>query len=203
MKVGLEMKDVNTITRGGKGCTLINLSFFETDSTYRRFNEIFKMLLEPSLDSVFRNKASGDLKSIFAFIVDNGPGEAPSSSMVKMLLVRLQKYLALDMVAQLSFAEYHSKMNPVERVHATENECLSRHGPFCSKSIHHEFQVGDQRHKENIEAMAAEVMSCIQQGKYSGHQISCFRGVSDEKYVFDDEVTLRKFFLLSEESKKE
>ena len=137
----------------------------------------FKLLLEPSLDSIFRNKESGHLKSIFAFIVDNGPGEAPSSPMVKMLLVRLLKYLDLDIVAQLSFAEYHRKMNFVESVHATENECLSRHGPFCSKSIHREFRVGDEKHKENIEAMAAEVIACIQQGKYSEHPISCFRGI--------------------------
>ena len=203
VKVGTENKDLATITRGGKGCTLINLSFFEVDSTFRRFNEVFKLLLEPVLDHIFRNKESGCLKSKFAFVVDNGPGEAPSSPTVKMLLVRLLKYLDLDMVAQISFAEYHSKMNFVERVHATENECLSRHGPFSSRAIHKEFNVGDEKHRINMEAMAEEVISCIQQGQFSGKKISCFRGVLDEQCIFDDEEKLKRFFLLSEEAKKE
>ena len=69
------------------------------------------------------------------FIVDNGPSEAPASFLVQMLLVRLLKFLDLDKVTQRSFAEYLSKRNPVERVHAAENSALSSHGPFSSKMV--------------------------------------------------------------------
>ena len=200
--VGSEKKLETIITRGGKGCTLINLSYFESDSTYRRFNELFKLMTFPSLDHIFRSSITHQLKTKIAFIVDNGPGEAPSSPLVRMLLARLLKYIDLDVAAQLSFAEYHSKMNFVERVHATENDCLSRHGPFDSKSIHSTFEVGDVRHFENMEAMANEVINCIQQGKYSGEQISCYRGSRDEDYIFDDEEKLRRFLLLSEDEKQ-
>ena len=44
----------------------------------------------------------------------------PRSPAVRMLMVRLQKYLGVAKVIIVSFAEYHSKRNPVERVHAAE-----------------------------------------------------------------------------------
>lgn len=157
----------------------------------------------PGLDSKFRSTFTDRLKPNFSFIVDNGPGEAPSSWLVRMLLVRLLNYFNLDSVAQLSFAEYNSKMNFVERVHTKENLCLYAHGPFDTKTVHQNFKVGDEKHKANMEAMATEVVNCISQGKYSDHPISTFRGIKDEEYVFDDEEKLRQFLLLSEEGKAE
>ena len=82
----------------------------------------------PLLDKFFRNPETGRLKEIMGFIVDNAPSEAPASFLVQMLLVRLLKFLDLDKVTQRSFAEYLSKRNPVERVHAAENAALSSHG---------------------------------------------------------------------------
>ncbi|XP_066915452.1 uncharacterized protein [Clytia hemisphaerica] len=201
--VGSEKRNQTTITRGGKACTFINISYFESDNTFRRFNEIFKLMENPGLDSKFRSTFTDRLKPNFSFIVDNGPGEAPSSWLVRMLLVRLLNYFNLDSVAQLSFAEYNSKMNFVERVHTKENLCLYAHGPFDTKTVHQNFKVGDEKHKANMEAMATEVVNCISQGKYSDHPISTFRGIKDEEYVFDDEEKLRQFLLLSEEGKAE
>ena len=57
--------------------------------------------------------------------MDNGPSEQPSSPLVQMLLVRLLKFLKLKKIVQVSFAEYHSKRNFVERVHSIENFALS------------------------------------------------------------------------------
>lgn len=133
--IGQEKKETATITRGGKGLTLLNPSYFEADTTYRRFNEIFLILKDPALEHIFQKGTAAARRLIpkLGFLVDNGPGEAPSSPLVQILLVRLLKYLDLDVVAQLSYAEYHSKLNPVERVHAVENECIGRHGPFNSR----------------------------------------------------------------------
>ncbi|XP_066920718.1 uncharacterized protein [Clytia hemisphaerica] len=137
-----------------------------------------------------------------AFIVDNGPGEAPSSPLVKMLLARLLNYLNLDVISQMSFAEYNSKLNYVERVHAVENDCISRHGPFSSKLKHAECEIGDIKHRENMEEMCKQVIDCIGQGGYSGHPLTCVRGVRDEEFVFNDEERLRQFLMLSEEGKE-
>ena len=83
-------------------------------------NELLLLLNRPELDSYFRDNCTGKLKKEFIFIVDNGPAEQPSSAMVLMCLVRLLKLLKLDKITQISFAEYYSKMNFVERVHAEE-----------------------------------------------------------------------------------
>ena len=50
--------------------------------------------------------------------------EQPSSPMVQMCLPRLLHFLNLEKVTQVSFAEYHSKRNFVERVHAEENSVI-------------------------------------------------------------------------------
>ena len=69
---------------------------------------------KPNLDYVFHNPKTGLLKSVFIFIVDNGPAEQPSSPLVQMLLIQLPWLSDLDKVTQVSFAEYHSKPNFVE-----------------------------------------------------------------------------------------
>ena len=74
-------------------------------------------MIQPSLDLYFRNPETGRLKENFSFIVDNGQSEQPSSNLVQMTLVRLCDFLNLDKVVQVSFAEYQSKRNFVERVH--------------------------------------------------------------------------------------
>jgi hypothetical protein len=114
--------------------SLLYLSFYEPDTTFKCLNEFLYLLTLPSLDVLFRNPNTGKLKDEIIFVVDNGPSEQPSSPMVQMLLVRLLKFLGLKKILQVSFAEYHSKRNFVERVHASENFALSRHGPFLGLS---------------------------------------------------------------------
>ena len=130
--------------------------------------------------------------------------EEPSSPLVRMLLVRLQKLLNLDQVVQVSFAEYHSKRNFVERVHATEDKLLARHGPFSSHGLHKDtnIQPGSKHHMENMERMADDVMICLSQGRFNGKQLEVFRGVKNEWFIFDDEKELKSFLSRTEEAKE-
>ena len=198
-------KTVVNVTRSGKAVTLINLSLTEPETVFRVFNEIMYLMTIPSLHRFFRNPETGRLKEIMGFIVDNGPSEAPASFLVQMLLVRLLKFLDLDKVTQRSFAEYLSKRNPVERVHAAENNALSSHGPFSSKMIiHKNASPGSKQHKENMKSMAREVIQCIGKEMYNKETIKCFRGIgSEEKFIFTDEEGLKLFGLLSDERKEE
>ncbi|KAJ7386014.1 hypothetical protein OS493_012347 [Desmophyllum pertusum] len=145
---------VINVTRTGKAVTLINLSFTEPETVFYMFNELFLLMCIPSLDKFFRNQKTWKLKEIMGFIVDNGPSEAASNFLVKMLLVRLLKFLDLDKTTQRSFAEYLSKQNFVERVRTVENKALSDHRPFSLKLVHETTSPGSKEHNENMERMA-------------------------------------------------
>ncbi|CAC5424978.1 unnamed protein product [Mytilus coruscus] len=69
--------------------TLVSISFYEPETVFRCFNKLFHLLSIPALDSFYRNSVTGQLKKKWIFVVDNGPSEAPASSVVRMLLVRL------------------------------------------------------------------------------------------------------------------
>ena len=191
------------LTRTGQGVTLINLSFFEPANTFRCMNEILYLLTLPALVELFTDKVTGNLKKEFTFIVDNGPAETPSSVLVQLCLVRLLKLLKLNKVSQLSFSEYHSKRNHVERVHAEENRELSKHGAFCSKAVHEHASVGSGEHKQNMEHMAEEVRKCISQGSFGSNRLMCFRGVKSEDHVFTDMEQAQSFLALSEQAKSQ
>ena len=135
---------VVNVTRSGKAVTLVNLALTEPETVFRVFNEIMYLMTIPSLDKFFRNPETGRLKEVMGFIVDNGPSEAPARFLVQMLLVHLLKFLDLDKVTQRLLAEYLSKRNPVERVHAAENSVLSSHGPFSLKMIHENASPGSK-----------------------------------------------------------
>ncbi|CAG2257070.1 unnamed protein product [Mytilus edulis] len=68
---------------------------------------------------------TGQLKKKWLFVVDNGPSEAPASSVVRMHLVRLVNFLAYDSVTQISFEKLNSKDNPAGRPYASENLVLN------------------------------------------------------------------------------
>ena len=113
-----------------------------------------------------------------------------------MLLVRLLKFLNLNKIVQVAFAEYHSKRNFVERAHSAENFVLSRHGPFNSSTIHPASIPGSNEHKANMEAMAQEVKDCI---NTAGKPLQCFKGLPNDDFIFNDEENLKNFLELSEE----
>ena len=77
------------LTRTGQSVTLLNLSFYEPDTTYKCLNEICYLLSLSALDSFFRDQTTHKLKKELIFVVDNGPAEQPSSCLVQMCLVRL------------------------------------------------------------------------------------------------------------------
>ena len=189
------------LTRTGQSVTLLNLSLFEADTTYKCLNELCYLLTLPELDIFFRDQKSGHLKKQFTFVVDNGPAEQPSSSIVQMCLVRLLNFLKLNKITQLSFAEYHSKRNYVERVHAEENRILSKHGPFCSTPIHKNVTVGSKQHLENMESVAEDMRRCIIQGSFGGKPLLYYRGIKTSEFVFDDEKQMQGFLSLNEEGK--
>lgn len=189
------------LTRTGQAITLINISYFEPETVFRVFNEFFYLLSMPPLDAFFRNPKTGKLKEIISFVVDNGPSEAPSNLLVKLLLVRLRKILNIDKVTQISFAEYLSERNYVERVHAVENNLLSAHGPFNSKQVHAVCEAGSEEHKANMEKMAEDVVTCLNKGSFGERPLMCFRGIADQM-LFDDEDVLKTFAALSDYRKK-
>ena len=84
----------------------------------------------------------------------------------------------------------------MERVHAAENEALSRHGAFSSKKIHPHADPHSEEDMENMEAMAGEVMDCLSFARFGGRYSECFRGVKEA--IFDDEDRLKEFLQLSE-----
>ena len=191
------------LTRTGQSITLLNLSFFEPDTTFKCLNEFLYLLTLPALDTFFRDSRTGYLKKQMVFVVDNGPAEQPSSHIVQMTMVRLLNFLKLAKVTQVSFAEYHSKRNFVERVHAEENRVLSKHGPFLSKPLHRNASVGSKEHKDNMEHVAEEVRKTIIQGSFGGRQLLCYRGVTPPDFVFSDEKVVQDFLSLNEEGKEQ
>lgn len=156
------------VTRTGQAITVINLSFYEPETCMRVFNDIFLLMSHIELTEFFRNPATGQLKEVFAFVVDNGPSEAPANLQVQMLLVRLLKFLKLDKATQRSFAEYLSKRNFVDRVHAVENSALSKHGVFDAHKVHKHAELGSPRHKENMEAMSKDVIASLKGTTFGG-----------------------------------
>ena len=190
-----------SVKRSGKAAILLNLSHFEPETVQRAFNEIFLLLVNPVLEQQFRNPVTGKLKENFIFIVDNGPSQAPSHSMVIMRLARIAKVLKLKSVTQKSFAEYHSKRNPVERVHAIENRALSNE-LFTSTGVHKEYQKGD---RENMKFMAGEVKKCLNNVQYGGGApVVTMRGIGEEgSFVFNDESNLLNFLSRNERLKNE
>ena len=152
---------------------------------------------------MFRNPKTGRLKEHFVFVVDNGPSEAPSNPLVKMWLVRLARFLRLKSVTQMSFAEYHSKRNFVERVHATHNQALSNE-VFSSKAVHSNYKIGDERHQANMEHMAHEVQTCLGRTQFGGYSCVALRGIGmGGNFIFNDEQQLVNFLSKSERKKIE
>ena len=194
--------NVELVTRTGQGVTLLYLSFFESDTAFKCMNEIFLLLSQPGLDSFFRDSITGTLRKEFVFVVDNGPQEKPANALVQMCMARLLKFLKLDRITQVSFAEYHSKRNFVERVHAEENRVLSKHGSFSSTIVHSNYSTGSKQHRENMEAMADEVCKCLKTAAFGKKGLQCCRGIPEKDFLFDDLESLSNFLSLSEHNKQ-
>ena len=79
-------------------------------------NEFLYMITLPALNACFKNLETRKFKATLVSITDNRIVK-PRSPLVKIFLVCLQQLLGLKAVVHLSFAEYHRKRNPVERVH--------------------------------------------------------------------------------------
>ena len=107
--------------------------------------------------------------------MDNGHGEDPDSPLTQMCMSRLLYLLSISKISQKSFAEYHSKRNFVERVHAAENLALSQDGPFNSKKIHRNPEIGSDEHLENMDQMASDVKDCISQAQFARRFFAMFQ----------------------------
>ena len=171
------------------------------------FNELFLLLKNNQFTwPSFRNPKTEKLKEHFVFVVDNGPSEASPSPLVRMWLVRLARLLQLKSVTQKSFAEYHSKRNPMERVHAVYDHALSNE-QFSRKGVHDDYGIGDSRHhqNENMQYMAGEVKQCLMHTQCDGDPCVIRRGISsrEESFVFKGEDELVAFLGISERRKCE
>ena len=87
---------------------VLRLSRYENEMVFGSINELLFLMTLPHLDSHFRDPSTGKLKQNFVFVVDNVV-DMPRSLLVGLLLTRLQRYLRIKKVTQVSFAEYHSK----------------------------------------------------------------------------------------------
>ena len=154
--------------RTGKAVTVFRLSHYENETVFRSVNELLFLMTLPHLDSHFRDPNTGKLKQNFVFVVDNSV-DMPRSPLVQMLLVCLRRYLGIKKVTQVSFAEYHSKRNPVERVHASEERELAKHGPFTRVTE----EPNTAEHKQAMEEMAEQVREVFSHAKFGGGSLSC------------------------------
>lgn len=115
-----------------------------------------------------------------------------------MLLVRLRRLLGLKVVIHFSFAEYHSKRNPVERVHAVHTKELEKHGPFQIPNLN----VDSVEHKKKMEEMREDVEDVLRQAKFGGEYTTVTKGVGGENnFVFDDMSNLHAFLSMTEDRK--
>ena len=186
------------LKRTGWAITVLRLSLYENETVVRSINEFLYLMTLPHLDGHFRDPNTGKLKQSFVFVVDNGV-DMLRSPLVQMLLVRLLRYLGLKKICPVSFAEYHSKRNPVERVHAPEEKVLAKHGPFKTPK----YDPHTEEHKGEMEEMAEEVRIVFGQGKFAGNPILCVRVLKGEDYVFDDEEEMHNFLAMNEQQKVE
>lgn len=173
------------------------MSHYEPETIFRSVNEFLYMTTLPALDACFRNPETGQFKEILVTIVDNGI-EKPRSPLVKMLLVRLRQLLGLKVVIHLSFAEYHSKRNPVEQVHAVHTKELEKYRPFQIPNLN----VDSVEHKKKMEEMREDVEVVLRQATFNGKYTTVTKGVGGENnFVFDDMSNLHAFFSMTEDRK--
>ena len=115
-----------------------------------------------------------------------------------MLLVRVRRLLKLEQIIQVSFAEYHSKRNPVERVHAAHTKEQEKHGPFQV----HELHIDSEEHKSKMGEMREEVQGVLQVAKFGGEHTMVMKGSEgEENYMFNDVEYLQKFLRMNEDKK--
>ena len=165
--------------RTGKAVTVLRLSHYESETVFRSINELLFLMTLPHLDACFRDPSTGKLKQNFVFVVDNGV-DMPRSPLVGMHLVRLQRYLGIKKVTQVSFAKYHSKRNPVERVHASEERELAKHGPFARVTQ----EPNTPEHKQAMEGMAEQVHRVFSHAKFGGSSSCACEGKSEENILY-------------------
>lgn len=58
------------VTRTVQAITIVNLSFYESETVIRVFNDIFLLMSHKELEEFFRNPKTGQVKEVFAFVVD-------------------------------------------------------------------------------------------------------------------------------------
>ena len=187
------------IKRSGKAVTLLNLSHYEPETAIRSVNELLYLMTLPALDRFFRNPNTGKLKEIIVSVVDNGV-DMPRSPMIMMLLTRLRRFFKLETVVRVSYAEYHSKRNPVERVHAVHTVQLEKHGPFYFNS---NLRTDTENHKKELEKLREDIKDELSQANFGGTHTLVINGVGEEEnFVFNDIENLEKFLRLNEDKKQ-
>ena len=108
----------------------------------------------------------------------------PRSLAVRLLIVRLQKYLGVNKVVIASFAEYHGKRNPVERVHAAEEKELQKHRTFHVV----EKEPDSEEHMATMENFASDVGGVLSQASFGGKHIQVIRSIGPkENFILKDE----------------
>ena len=154
------------VTRTGQPLCFVYMAHFEHGTTFNALNKLFRMFHLEQLDYFFRT-VNGCLKPYLTLLVEIGHEEDLDSPLTQMCLIRIMMFRGFRKVSQRAFAEYHSKRNFVERVQAAENDVLSRHGKFDSHQIYKNVKLDSPVHKENMEAMAKDVVNYLSKAKFN------------------------------------
>ena len=77
------------VTGSGRAVTLINLSYFKPSTAFRAMNEILHLMSVPSMEGKFRSSETNKVAKNFLFIVDDGAGGQPASTLLQMPLFRM------------------------------------------------------------------------------------------------------------------
>ena len=106
--------------------------------------------------------------------------------------------MGIERIIQVAFAEYHSKRNPVERVHAEHTEQLEKHGPFHFNT---ELYPDTNEHVDGLNKLRDEIREELNMASFGGMHTLVMNGIGDDKnFVFDDSKNLEEFLRMNEEA---
>lgn len=167
---------------GGKGISLIKMSYFEKEGAFRHLNELLYI--------IFKHKEHLKKKRELASQILITGDERPRNKLTRFLMVLLRRLLNLDKIKVLSFAERDSKLHSVEH-HTCENRALSRAGVIDSHVIN-ESEMDEKglfdlaKFHENMQHAANEAVHRISQTPYANEKFEAYRASNEDDWVFSN-----------------
>jgi hypothetical protein len=174
----------------GGGISIVKLHYFEGSTVFRHFNELLHVM---SLDD-YKNffKTGSNIIPHLLLTVDGGPDERPRNKQTMFATVLLRKFLNLDKVKVISYAEGCSKRHSVERLHFAEGRSLSQAGPISSKSAHSTEIINgissEELFRENMEFAREEAIGRLDKTPYAGEELRAIKPPPENDWVITKEL---------------